>query len=171
MAGEIGANIRVSKAGALLHDIGKALTHEIEGGHAEIGGDIARKYGVHPDVARAIEEHHNDGDNVNVEAFLVAASDAISGGRPVARRDSAENYVKRLQALEEVANSFPGVEKSFAIQAGREVRIMVKPEQLGDAEAAKLAHDVVKKIHDELVYPGQIKVTVIREIRTIDYAK
>ncbi len=171
MAAEIGANVRVAKAGALLHDIGKALTHEIEGGHAEIGGDIARKYGIHPEVAKAIEEHHNDGENVNVEAFLVAASDAISGGRPGARRDTAENYVKRLQALEEAANSFPGVEKSFAIQAGREVRIMVKPESLDDASAAKLAHDVAKKIHDNLVYPGQIKVTVIRETRIIDYAK
>jgi ribonuclease Y len=171
MASEIGANVQVAKAAGLLHDLGKALSHEIEGSHAEIGGDIARKYGVPLEVARAIEEHHLEGDSINVEAFLAAAADAISGARPGARRDSAENYVKRLRALEGVANGFPGVEKSYAIQAGREIRIMVKPDRMDDIGAAKLAHDVVKKIEETLVYPGQIKVTVIRETRAVDYAR
>ncbi|MBM4404696.1 MAG: ribonuclease Y [Chloroflexi bacterium] len=170
MASEIGANIQVCKAGALLHDLGKALSHEVEGGHAEIGGEIARKYGIKPEIAAAIEDHHVD-DRVNVEAFLVAAADAISGARPGARRDTAELYVKRLQDLEAAANSFEGVEKSFAIQAGREVRILVKPERVDDINAAKLAHDVAKKIQDTLVYPGQIKVTVVRETRSVSYAK
>ncbi len=170
MASEIGANIQVCKAGALLHDLGKALTHEIEGGHAEIGGEIARKYGIKAEIAAAIEDHHVD-DRVNVEAFLVAAADAISGARPGARRDTAELYVKRLQDLEAAANGFEGVEKSFAIQAGREVRILVKPERVDDLSAAKLAHDVAKKIQDTLVYPGQIKVTVVRETRSVSYAK
>ena len=170
MAAEIGANIQVCKAGGLLHDLGKALSHEIEGGHAEIGGEIARKYGVSPQVAAAIEEHHEE-DRVNVEAFLVAAADAISGGRPGARRDTVHLYVKRLQDLELCANSFDGVEKSFAIQAGREVRIMVKPEQVDDIAAAKLAYDISKKIQETLIYPGQIKITVIRETRNVGYAK
>jgi ribonuclease Y len=170
MASEIGANIQVCKAGALLHDLGKALSHEVEGGHAEIGGEIARKYGIKPEIAAAIEDHHVD-DRVNVEAFIVAAADAISGARPGARRDTAELYVKRLQDLEAAANSFEGVEKTFAIQAGREVRILVKPERVDDINAAKLAHDVAKKIQDTLVYPGQIKVTVVRETRSVSYAK
>ena len=170
MASEVGANIQVCKSAALLHDLGKALSHEMEGGHAEIGGEIARKYGIRSEVASAIEEHHDD-DRVNVEAFLVAAADAISGGRPGARRDTAELYVKRLQGLEECANGFDGVEKSYAIQAGREVRIMVRPDKIDDIEAAKLAHDVSKKIQDTMIYPGQIKVTVIRETRSVDYAK
>ncbi len=170
MASEAGADIQVCKAAALLHDLGKAVSHEMEGGHAEIGGEIARKYGIRSEIATAIEDHHED-DRVNVEAFLVAAADAISGGRPGARRDTVEFYVKRLQGLEECANSFDGVEKSFAIQAGREVRIMVKPNVIDDIKAAKLAHDVSQKIHDTLVYPGQIKVTVIRETRAVDYAK
>jgi ribonuclease Y len=160
----------VCKAGALLHDLGKALSHEVEGGHAEIGGEIARKYGIKPEIAAAIEDHHVD-DRVNVEAFIVAAADAISGARPGARRDTAELYVKRLQDLEAAANSFEGVEKTFAIQAGREVRILVKPERVDDINAAKLAHDVAKKIQDTLVYPGQIKVTVVRETRSVSYAK
>ncbi|MBF8299095.1 MAG: 2,3 cyclic-nucleotide 2-phosphodiesterase [Dehalococcoidia bacterium] len=170
MASEIGANVQVCKAGGLLHDLGKALSHEIEGGHAEIGGEIARKYGVNPAVAAAIEEHHEE-DRVNVEAFLVAAADAISGGRPGARRDTVHLYVKRLQELEECANSFEGVEKSFAIQAGREVRIMVKPDQVDDMAAAKLAYDISKKVQETLIYPGQIKITVIRETRNVGYAK
>ena len=164
MAAEIGANVQVCKAGGLLHDLGKALTHEIEGNHADIGGELARKYGLSAEIAAAIEEHHVD-DRINVEAFLVAAADAISGSRPGARRDTAELYVKRLQELEECANSFPGVEKSFAIQAGREVRILVKPHEVDDMRAAKLAHDVAEKIQDTMIYPGQIKVTVIRETR------
>jgi ribonuclease Y len=170
MASEIGANTQVCKAGALLHDLGKALTHEVEGGHAEIGGEIARKYGINPEVAAAIEEHHDD-DRVNVEAFIVAAADAISGGRPGARRDTAEMYVKRLQDLEATATSFDGVEKAYAIQAGREVRIMVQPKRIDDVQAAKLAHDVAQKIQDTMIYPGQIKVTVVRETRAVGLAK
>ena len=170
MASEIGANTQVCKAGALLHDLGKALTHEIEGGHAEIGGEIARKYGINPEVAAAIEEHHDD-DRINVEAFIVAAADAISGGRPGARRDTAEMYVKRLQELESTATSFDGVEKAYAIQAGREVRIMVQPKKVDDVQAAKLAHDVAQKIQDTMIYPGQIKVTVVRETRAVGLAK
>jgi ribonuclease Y len=170
MASEIGANTQVCKAGALLHDLGKALTHEVEGGHAEIGGEIARKYGINPEVAAAIEEHHDD-DRVNVEAFIVAAADAISGGRPGARRDTAEMYVKRLQDLEATATSFDGVEKAYAIQAGREVRVMVQPKRIDDVQAAKLAHDVAQKIQDTMIYPGQIKVTVVRETRAVGLAK
>lgn len=170
MASEIGANMQVCKAGALLHDLGKALTHEVEGGHAEIGGEIARKYGINPEVAAAIEEHHDD-DRVNVEAFIVAAADAISGGRPGARRDTVEMYVKRLQELEETATSFDGVDKAYAIQAGREVRIMVAPQKIDDVGASKLAHDVAKKIQDTMIYPGQVKVTVVRETRSVGIAK
>ncbi len=167
---EVGAKVQICKTAGLLHDIGKALSHEMEGGHAEIGGEIARKYGIPADISMAIEEHHSD-DRVNLEAFIVAAADAISGARPGARRDTVENYIRRLEALEQVANGFDGVERSFAIQAGREVRIMVKPDKIDDMAAAKLAHDVVKKIQETLVYPGQIKVTVIRETRNVDYAK
>ena len=170
MAAEVGANIQVCKGAGLLHDLGKALSHEMEGGHAEIGGEIARKYGIRPEIASAIEDHHED-DRVNVEAFIVAAADAISGGRPGARRATAEMYVKRLQELEECANSFDGVQKCYAIQAGREVRIMVQPDRLDDVEASKLAHDVSKKIEESVVYPGQIKITVIRETRATSYAK
>ncbi len=169
MASEIGANVDIVKKAGLLHDIGKALTHEVEGSHAEIGAEIARKYNIRPEVVKAVEEHHDE-ERVNVEGFLVAAADAISGARPGARRDSVEQYIKRLEALERVANSFEGVEKSYAIQAGREIRIMVKPKQVDDARAAGLAREVVKKIEEELVYPGQIKVTVVREIRAVEIA-
>ena len=154
----------------LLHDIGKALTHEVQGGHAEIGADIARKYHIRAEVVKAVEEHHEE-DRVNVEAFIVAAADAISGARPGARRDSVENYIKRLRALEDVADSFDGVQKSFAIQAGREIRIMVQPDKVDDAGASRLAREVVKKIEDELVYPGEIKVTVVRETRALGTAR
>ena len=170
MAAEVGANIQVCKAGALLHDLGKAISHEVEGGHAEIGGEIARKYGISDDVAAAIEEHHDD-DRINVEAFIVAAADAISGGRPGARRDTVELYVKRMKELEDAAYSFEGVAKAYAIQAGREVRIMVKPAKVDDVAASKLAHDVAKKIHDTLIYPGQVKVIVVRETRATGLAK
>jgi len=170
MASEAGANIQVCKAGGLLHDLGKAVSHEVEGGHAEIGGEIARKYGIGPQIASAIEDHHEE-DRVNVEAFIVAAADAISGGRPGARRDTVHLYVKRLQELEEAASSFPGVEKSYAIQAGREVRVMVQPEQVDDIGAAKMAYDISKKIQDTMIYPGQIKITVIRETRNVGFAK
>ncbi len=170
MAAEIGANMDVAKAGGLLHDIGKALTHEVEGTHAEIGADVARKYGIPEPIWRAIMEHHDE-EMGSVEAFLVAAADAVSAARPGARRDTLEHYVKRLEALEAVANAFPGIEKTFAIQAGREIRIMVKPEEVDDVAAAQLARDVVKKIQDTLVYPGMIKVMVIRELRNVEYAK
>ncbi len=171
MASELGAKVQVAKMGAMLHDLGKALTHEVEGGHAEIGRDIARKYGISDEVVDAIEAHHHDTEHISVEGFLVNAADAISGARPGARRDSIEHYVKRLQALEDVATSFKGVEKAYAIQAGREVRIMVKPEEIDDIGALKMARDIVKKIEDNLIYPGQIRVTVIRETRAIEYAK
>ncbi|MCH9035825.1 MAG: ribonuclease Y [Chloroflexi bacterium] len=170
MAGEIGANVDITKKAALLHDIGKAVTHEVQGGHAEIGAEIARKYNIRSEVVEAVEEHHNE-DRVNVEAFLVAAADAISGARPGARRDSVEHYVKRLRALEDVATSYDGVEKAYAIQAGREIRIMVKPQQVDDIGAARLAREVVKKIEQELVYPGEIKVTVVRETRALGTAR
>ena len=169
IASEIGANIEVAKAGGLLHDIGKALTHEVQGSHVDIGDEIARKYGIHPDVRRAIVEHHED-DRGSVEALIVAAADAVSAARPGARKESLENYIQRLEALEGVATSFDGVEKAYAIQAGREVRIIVKPEDLDDFEAAALARDVAKKVEDELIYPGQIKVTVVREIRKVEIA-
>ncbi len=170
MAAEIGANIEVAKAGGLLHDIGKALTHEVEGPHAEIGAEVARRYGIHPEVHRAIMEHHDE-DRGSVEAFLVATADAISAARPGSRKETLEHYVKRLEDLENVASSFPGIEKTFAIQAGREVRIMVKPDNVDDVAASNLARDVAKKIQDDLVFPGQIKVTVIREIRNVEYAR
>ncbi len=170
MAAEIGADIEVAKAGGLLHDIGKALTHEVEGPHAEIGAEVARKYGIHPEVHRAIMEHHDE-DRGSVEAFLVATADAISAARPGARKETLEHYVKRLQDLENVASSFPGIEKAFAIQAGREVRIMVKPDNVDDVAASNLARDIAKKIQDDLVFPGQIKVTVIRESRNVEYAR
>ena len=170
LAAEIGANIEVAKVGGLLHDIGKALTHEIEGPHAEIGAEVARKYGIPYEIERAIMEHHDE-EKGSVEAFLVAAADAISSARPGARRDTLERYVKRLEALEEVASSFPGIEKSYAIQAGREVRILVKPDAVDDSSTSRLARDIVKKIEENLAYPGLIKVTVIRETRSIEYAK
>ncbi|MBI4203062.1 MAG: ribonuclease Y [Chloroflexi bacterium] len=170
LAAECGANVEIAKVGGLLHDIGKALTHEVEGTHAEIGADVARKYGITEPIWRAIMEHHDE-EMGSTEAFLVAAADAISAARPGARRDTLEHYVKRLEALEAVANAFPGIEKTFAIQAGREVRIMVKPEVVDDVAAASLARNVVKKIEDTLVYPGQIKVMVIRETRNVEFAK
>ena len=170
MAAEIGANIEVSKQGGLLHDIGKALTHEVDGPHADIGADIAKRYGIHPEVHRAIMEHHDE-ERGSVEAFLVATADAISASRPGARKETAEHYVKRLEALEGVANSFSGIDKAFAIQAGREVRIMVKPDDLDDLAVTTLSRDIAKKIEEDLVFPGQIKVTVIRETRSIEYAR
>ena len=170
IAAEIGANIDVAKAAGLLHDIGKALTHEVEGPHAEIGAEVAHRYGIPAEVEQAIMEHHDE-ERGSIEAFIVAAADAISAARPGARKDTVEHYVKRLEALEEVARSFPGVEKSFAIQAGREVRILVKSGEVDDVLASKLARDVVKKIEDSLVYPGLIKVTVIRETRSVEYAR
>ena len=170
LAAEAGANVQIAKVGGLLHDIGKAVTHEVSGPHAEIGAEIARKHGINHSSYRGILEHHSD-DHETVESFLVASADAISASRPGARRESLELYVKRLKELEEVATSFNGVERAFAIQAGREVRVMVKPDDLDDLKSAALARDIAKRVEQDLVFPGQIKVTVIRETRNVEYAK
>ena len=169
LASEIEADTQVAKAGGLLHDIGKALDHEFEGTHIELGDEIAERYKLPAAVKAAIAEHHEE-DRGSVEAFLVAAADAISAARPGSRRDTVELYLKRLEALEDVANSFDGVEKCFAIQAGREVRILVQPDEIDDIGASNLARNVVKKIEENLVYPGQIKVTVVRETRASEIA-
>ena len=160
LAAEAGANVQVAKTGGLLHDIGKAVTHEVPGPHAEIGADIANRHGINHSSVRGILEHHSD-EHETIESFLVASADAISAARPGARKESAELYVKRLQDLENVAIGFDGVERAFAIEAGREVRVMVKPEDLNDVEAASLARNIAKKVEEDLVFPGQIKVTVI----------
>ncbi|MDD6214786.1 MAG: ribonuclease Y [Firmicutes bacterium] len=171
MAGELGVDIALAKRAGLLHDIGKAVDHEIEGSHVTIGADIAKKYKENKDVIHAIMAHHGDVDAQTVVAQLVQAADAISAARPGARRENIETYIKRLQKLEEIANEFDGVEKSYAIQAGREIRIMVKPDVVDDAGMLLVAKDIVKKIESELEYPGQIKVSLIRETRAVDYAK
>ncbi len=171
MAAELGIDVKKAKRAGLLHDIGKAVDHEVEGSHAIIGADLAKKYGESKDVVHAIAAHHEDVKPESVLAVLVQAADALSGARPGARREMLESYVKRLEDLERIATSFKGVEKSFAIQAGREIRIVVNSESISDAEAAMLCRDVTKKIEKELNYPGQIKVTVIRETRAVDYAK
>ncbi len=170
LAAESGANIQVAKVGGLLHDIGKALTHEVTGPHAEIGAEIAKRHGINHSSYRGILEHHWD-EHETVESFLVAAADAISAARPGARKESLEHYVKRLKELEGVASSFEGVERTFAIQAGREVRVMVKPEDMDDVKSASLARDIARKVEEDLVFPGQIKVTVIRETRSVEYAR
>ncbi|TSC92763.1 MAG: uncharacterized protein CEN89_465 [Candidatus Berkelbacteria bacterium Licking1014_7] len=171
LAQELGADVNVAKKAGLLHDIGKAIDHEVEGAHHHISMDIARKYGLSEVVVNAIGAHHDDIDPKTVEAVLVRAADAISGARPGARRESVEHYMKRLTELENVTNNFKGVEKSFAIQAGREVRILVKPEEIDDLASLKLAKDIAQKIERDLQYPGTIKVNVIRETRAIEYAK
>ena len=170
LAAEAGGNIQVAKVGGLLHDIGKALTHEVSGPHAEIGAELAKKHGINYSSYRGILEHHSD-EHETIESFMVASADAISAARPGARKESLELYVKRLKDLENVATSFAGVERVFAIQAGREVRVMVKPDDLTDVEAASLARDIAKKVEEDLVFPGQIKVTVIRESRNVEYAR
>jgi ribonuclease Y len=171
MANELGADVKLAKRAGLLHDIGKAVTHEVDGPHAAIGSEIAKRLKESPEVCHAIAAHHGEIEPQTVEAVLVSAADAVSASRPGARRETLESYVKRLEKLETIAESFDGVEKSFAMQAGREIRVMVKPEDLSDIDSAALARNVAKQIEDELEYPGQIKVTVIRETRAVEYAK
>lgn len=171
MASELGLDVTLAKRGGLLHDIGKAVDHEVEGPHVTIGGDLAKKYGESRAIINAISAHHGDFETETLEAALIQAADAVSAARPGARRETLESYIKRLEKLEDIADSFEGVEKSYAIQAGREIRIMVKPEKINDIMSVQTARDIVKRIEDELEYPGQIKVTVIRETRAVDYAK
>jgi len=171
LAAEIGTDATLAKKAGLLHDIGKAVDHQVEGPHASIGADLVKQWDKSAEVAQAVSEHHGEATTTSALGFIIATADAISGSRLGARRESLEQYLKRIEALENVANSFPGVEKAFAIQAGREVRILVKPEQVDDLGAMRLARDIVKKIEDTLAYPGQIKVTVMRETRAVDYAK
>ncbi len=171
MASEIGMDPTIAKRAGLLHDIGKAVDHEVEGPHAIIGADVAKKYHESPLIVNAIAAHHGDVEFQSLEAILVQAADAISAARPGARRETLEAYIKRLEKLEEIANTCEGVEKSYAIQAGRELRIMVKPEDIDDAGAVEMARNVVKRVEEELEYPGQIKVNVIRETRAVEYAK
>ncbi|OHA24634.1 MAG: ribonuclease Y [Candidatus Taylorbacteria bacterium RIFCSPLOWO2_01_FULL_44_26] len=171
IAEELGANVQVAKAGALLHDLGKALDHEVTGSHVEIGRRILQKFGAPEEVIKAMQAHHEEHPYETIESRIVQTADAISGARPGARRDNIEHYLKRLGELEALANSFPGIEKSYALQAGREIRIFVKPEELGDLEAKNLARNIATKIEKDLKYPGEIKVTVIRETRTVDFAR
>ncbi|HEX2619588.1 MAG TPA: ribonuclease Y [Phototrophicaceae bacterium] len=171
IAGELGANVDIAKAGGLLHDIGKAIDHEVEGTHALIGAEFAKRYGVKPKIVNCIASHHHEVEQECVEAYIVEAADAISGARPGARRESLESYIKRVKTLEEIATGFEGVEQSYALQAGREVRIIVRPEAIDDLAALRLARDIAKQIEETMQYPGQIKVHVIRETRAVEYAK
>ncbi len=171
MASELGANVKIAKRAGLLHDIGKSIDHEVEGPHVEIGVDLARRYGESEEVIHGIEAHHGDVEPTTVEAILVQAADAISAARPGARRETLELYIKRLEKLEEIANSFEGVDQSFAIQAGREIRILVKPEDVSESEIVNMARNIGNRIEHELDYPGQIKINVIRETRAVEYAK
>ncbi|RPH48116.1 MAG: ribonuclease Y [Lysobacterales bacterium] len=171
IAAELGADVAVAKAGGLLHDLGKAIDHEIEGTHAQIGADYVKRFGVSGKIVNCIASHHHEVEQECVEAMIVEAADAISGARPGARRESLDTYIRRVKALEDIAKEFEGVDQSYALQAGREVRIMVKPEEIDDLAAMRLARDISKRIEESMQYPGQIKVTIIRETRAVDYAK
>jgi len=171
LATEIGADVRIAKTAGLLHDIGKAVNQDIDGPHALVGANIMKRLGVVPEIISGVAEHHGETGSIGIYGFIVSAADAISSARPGARMESVEHYLKRVETLENIANSFSGVEKSFAIQAGREVRILVKPQEVDDLESLRLARDIAKKIEEGLEYPGQIKVTVIRETRSVDYAR
>ena len=171
LAAELGADVEVARTGGLLHDLGKAMDHNTEGTHAQLGADFARRYGVNSRVVNAMASHHHEVEQESIEAVIVEAADAISGARPGARREDLEQYIKRLRALEEIANSFKGVQQSYAIQAGREVRIIVQPEEIDDLASTRLARDIAKKVEESMQYPGQIKVTVIRETRAVEFAK
>jgi ribonuclease Y len=171
VAEEIGADVRISRRAGLLHDIGKAVDHDVEGTHALIGADVLRRFGMSPPVVHAVAAHHEEEEPHSVEAVIVQVADSVSGGRPGARRETLEHYIKRMQALEAVAHEFKGVEKAFAIQAGREIRIIVKPEEIDDLESMRLARDISRKIEETLEYPGQVKVTVVRETRAVEYAR
>jgi len=171
LAGELGANVEISKRGALLHDIGKAIDHEVEGTHLELGRKILQKYGVNELVIKAMQSHHEDYPFETLESVIVTVAEAMSAARPGARRDTVENYIKRLEELENIAGSFNGVEKVYAIQAGREVRVFVRPESIDDLGAMKLARQIADRIEQEVKYPGEIKINVIRESRSIEYAR
>ena len=171
IAAELGADVLIAKAGGLLHDLGKAIDHEIEGTHAIIGADFVKRYGVNEKVVNCIASHHHEVEQLCVEAYIVEAADAISGARPGARRESVDTYIKRVKMLEEIAQSFSGVIQSYALQAGREVRIIVRPDEIDDLQAMNLSRDIAKQIEETMQYPGQIKVQVIRESRAIEYAK
>ncbi len=171
LAAELGADVEVARAGGLLHDLGKAMDHNTEGTHAQLGAEFAKRYGVNTKVVNAMASHHHEVDQESIEAVIVESADAISGARPGARREDLEQYIKRLRALEEIANSFKGVQQSYAIQAGREVRIIVHPEEVDDLTSIRLARDIAKKVEETMQYPGQIKVTVIRETRAVEFAK
>ena len=171
IASELGANVDIAKRAGLLHDLGKAVDREVEGTHAQIGADLVKQWDKSPEVVQGIAEHHMETENVSMWGFIISAADAVSSARPGARRESLENYLKRMKALEDIANDFKGVEKSYAIQAGREIRILVKPEEIDDLGAMRLARDIVKRIEEGLEYPGQIKVTVMRETRAVGFAK
>jgi ribonuclease Y len=171
LAAELGADVKVAKMGGLLHDLGKAIDHEVEGTHAQLGADFAKRYGVPDRVVNVIRSHHHEEEQQSLEAIIVESADAISGARPGARRESLETYLKRVKDLEDIANAFQGVAQSYAIQAGREVRIVVRPEEIDDLAAIRLSKDIAQKVEDNMQYPGQIRVTVIRETRAVEYAK